>query len=141
MNSINVIKPYLWEGIWVFDDPARDLHKEALVSGMPEIIKALCQINNISDESASKGFRLIFSATPFPGAQLHAKHVEQGTGDGELGSDEVTGNWYEVDSLKTQTGEIVPADKGMKGWLCPALFKYFDHTPKALYAKAEGIVG
>jgi hypothetical protein len=25
----------------------------------------------------------------------------------------------------------------MEGWLCPALFKYFDAAPKTLYAKAE----
>jgi hypothetical protein len=26
---------------------------------------------------------------------------------------------------------------GIEGWLCPALFKYFDKAPAELYAKAE----
>ena len=25
----------------------------------------------------------------------------------------------------------------MEGWLCPALFKYFDKAPKEIYVKAE----
>jgi hypothetical protein len=25
----------------------------------------------------------------------------------------------------------------MEGWLCPALFKYFEVAPKEIYAKAE----
>ncbi len=35
------------------------------------------------------------------------------------------GNWYQTDS---------PA---MQGWLCPALFCYFDEAPGELYLKAE----
>ena len=30
-NQIMVIKPYLWEGVWVFDDPSTGLEKEALI--------------------------------------------------------------------------------------------------------------
>lgn len=29
----------------------------------------------------------------------------------------------------------------MEGWLCPALFKYFDETPKETYVKAEPKIG
>ena len=25
----------------------------------------------------------------------------------------------------------------MEGWLCPALFKYFENAPEAIYVKAE----
>lgn len=32
-NSIFFIKPYKWEGLWVFDDPAVDLVKEPFVGG------------------------------------------------------------------------------------------------------------
>ena len=63
MNAINVIKPYRWEGMWVFDDPKVDLEKEPFVSGADEIIDLLVE----GIDSAEKGFRLIFSATPFPG--------------------------------------------------------------------------
>lgn len=34
------------------------------------------------------------------------------------------GNWYWNESL------------GMEGWLCPALFKYFDTAPERIYAQA-----
>ena len=33
MNAINVINPYKWNGMWVFDDPTKELYKEPLVSG------------------------------------------------------------------------------------------------------------
>jgi putative methionine-R-sulfoxide reductase with GAF domain len=32
-NSIFVIKPYKWEGMWVFDDPKLGLVKEPFVGG------------------------------------------------------------------------------------------------------------
>jgi hypothetical protein len=32
-NSIFVIKPYQWSGLWVFDDPRLGLEKEAFVGG------------------------------------------------------------------------------------------------------------
>ena len=28
-------------------------------------------------------------------------------------------------------------DEGAEGWLCPALFRYFDTPPDSLYVKAE----
>jgi hypothetical protein len=31
-NSIFVIKPYRWKGLWVFDDPAEELERN---SGLP----------------------------------------------------------------------------------------------------------
>ncbi len=34
MNQIFTIKPYLWNGTWVFDDPERGLTREALVAGI-----------------------------------------------------------------------------------------------------------
>ncbi len=37
---------------------------------------------------------------------------------------EMGGNWYWNESL------------GMEGWLCPALFKYFDTAPERIYAQA-----
>jgi len=37
------------------------------------------------------------------------------------------GNWYRAD------------EPPMEGWLCPALFRYFDEAPPELYVKAEPI--
>ncbi len=110
-NSILVIAPYRHAGTWVIDDASRGLNKEPFVAGIPGIINKLVQ--DIPD--ADKGFRLLFSAQPFPGHThtLVWKRKESG------------GNWYVCPQFK------------MEGWLCPALFKYFKEAPKTIYFKGE----
>lgn len=115
-NSIMVITPYKYSGTWVFDDPTVDLVREPFVCGIPGIINTL-----VADiPNAAKGFRLTFSSVPFPGHTVSLLWLREDSG----------GNWYQV--------EGGPADL-MVGWLCPALFKYFDEAPRNLYAKAEAI--
>ncbi len=64
-NAIMVIKPYLWNGMWVFDDEAVGLRREPFVSGMDAMIEnATADIPN-----AAQGFLAVFSAGPFPGAR------------------------------------------------------------------------
>jgi hypothetical protein len=110
-NSILVIQPYWHSGTWVFDDPAVGLAREPFVSGVPEMINRLAA--QIPD--ARRGFRLLFSAGPFPGAtQFDRVRTESG------------GTWYRT-----------AGEPGAEGWLCPALFKYFPEAPEAIYAKAE----
>jgi len=111
MNSIMVINPYWYVGTWVFDDDATGLVREPFVSGMPEIINGL--VEGISDARA--GFRLLFSATPFPGYQASLTRDRADFG----------GTWYRSDR------------DGAEGWLCPALFKYFPEAPAKIYVKAE----
>ena len=111
MNPLFVIAPYQYEGMWVFDDPAVGLTREPFVSGIDVMLDLL--VRDIPN--AEKGFRLVFSARPFPG---HTVKLEWRRSDGG-------GNWYYSPQFK------------MEGWLCPALFKYFDHTPQELYGKAE----
>lgn len=111
-NQILVIAPYWLEsvGTWVFDDEAVDLVQEPFVSGIPEMIDDL-----VADiPNAKQGFRLLFSTAPFPGYQRKLTQLRE----------EFSGWWYESD-LK---GE---------GWLCPALFRYFDTAPEEIYVKAE----
>jgi hypothetical protein len=112
-NAIRVIAPYWSEGTWVFDDPARGLVREPFVSGIPEMINELTR----DIPNAREGFRLLFSGSPFPGYQAMF----------ELSREEFGGAWYRC---REPLGE-------MEGWLCPALFKYFDRTPAQIYAKAE----
>ena len=111
MNSLAVIAPYKYEGMWVFDDELVGLVREPFVSGIDTMIDKL--VETIPD--AEKGFRLIFSATPFPGytAELIWRREEFG------------GNWYYSPQFD------------MEGWLCPALFKYFESAPRQLYGRAE----
>ena len=110
-NSLLVISPYRYGGTWVFDDARMGLVQEPFVAGIPEMIDIL--VADIPD--ADKGFRLTFSAQPFPDYQKHLTWVR---GDG-------VGNWYQLD------------DPPMEGWICPALFHYFQEAPKDLYVKAD----
>ncbi len=112
-NAILVIAPYQYNGTWVFDDPRFGLVREPFVAGVPEMIDVL--VADIPD--ADKGFRLTFSARAFPGFQ---KKLDWVRGDME-------GNYYKID------------DPPMEGWICPALFKYYDAPPAELYVKAEAI--
>ena len=110
-NSVMVLAPYKYAGTWVFDDPATGLHREAFVAGIPEMIDGM--VRDIPD--AEQGFRLLFSAQPFPGSTLK---LTWRRGDR-------SGNWYYCEQLHKE------------GWLCQSLFKYFKDAPKELYAKAE----
>ena len=55
-NSITVIKPYKWEGLWVFDDDRVDLVKEPFVAGADTWIDKAIQIYGIA--GADDGFQL-----------------------------------------------------------------------------------
>jgi hypothetical protein len=68
-------------------------------------------VSGIGD--AGHGFALYFSDRPFPGYRMKLDWLRE----------EADGNWYGA--------------AGMEGWLCPALFKYFDAAPSAIYCKAE----
>jgi hypothetical protein len=110
-NAIMVIAPYWYNGTWVFDDAAVGLRREPFVAGVPEMIDAL--VRDVPD--AKQGFRLLFSANPFPGYQ---KKLTWLRGD-------PLGNYYRLD------------DPPVEGWICPALFKYYKTPPQAIYVKAE----
>ena len=110
-NAIMVIAPYWFEGTWVFDDPTVGLVREPFVSGVPDMIDEL--VEDIPD--ARRGFRLTFSVSPFPGYQKELIWVRE----------EFGGHWYRSE------------DPPMEGWLCPALFKYFNEPPERIYVKAE----
>jgi hypothetical protein len=115
-NSIMVLAPYRYNGTWVFDDERVGLIREPFVAGVPEMIDVL--VADIPD--ADKGFRLTFSAKPFPD---YEKKLTRTRSDG-------VGNYYRLDD---------PTMKGppMEGWICPALFKYYDEPPAELYVKAD----
>lgn len=116
-NQIMAIHPYWLEtvGTWVFDDAAVGLHQEPFVAGIPEMIDEL--VTGIPN--ARRGFRLLFSAAPFPGWQRKLLRVRE----------EYGGWWYALES------------RGAEGWLCPALFRYFQDAPAELYVKAEPLSG
>jgi hypothetical protein len=109
MNAIHAIHPYKHEGLWVFDDASVGLIREPFVAGADEIIDVLTQ----SIPGAAAGFTLIFSAQPFPGSNAVF----------DWRREEVGGNWYYCEAASKE------------GWLCPALFKYFETAPSKIYAQ------
>jgi hypothetical protein len=113
MNAIMAIYPYKHSGLWVFDDERVGLDKEPFISGADVLIDRALEAKGIRD--GDKGFRLLFSGSQFPGYDFKLTWVRQGDG----------GNWY------------YSLDFRMEGWLCPALFRYFEITPMELFAKFE----
>ena len=110
-NVLMVIEPYWYQDTWVFDDASKGLDKEPFVQGIPQMIDYL--VNDIPN--ARSGFVLLFSSQAFAGYQVELTLVRE----------EYGGHWYKA------------KDYGAEGWLCPALFKYFDAPPASLYIKAE----
>lgn len=107
MNSLLTIHPYKINNTWVFDDEAVGLVKEPFVCGMGEIIDYM--VKDIPD--ANLGVTFIFASSPFPSSQ----------GSLDLLYPESGGNWY----AHRESEKI--------GWLCPALFKYFNTAPKQIF--------
>jgi len=116
MNAIAVIRPYKYLGLWVFDDERAGLVREPFVAGADVLIDRALAAKGIHGDN---GFLLTFSAGEFPGYDYRFTWLREGDG----------GNWYESEDFRTE------------GWLCPALFKYFDQAPGALYAKFDAQSG
>lgn len=110
-NALLVIEPYRYAGTWVFDDSRVGLVREPFVSGVPEMIDQLT--SHIT--TATNGFRMLFSASPFPDYQKKLIRTREHMG----------GNYYRFEGT----------DK--EGWICPALFRYYQKAPEALFVKAE----
>lgn len=113
-NSIMVIKPYCWNGIWCFDDDEHDLHREPFIGDTNKVIDKLTEGIDRADE----GFRLIFSDQKFPKSTMLQWQSE------DIGG---SGNWYYCDKFK------------IVGWLCPALLHYFKVAPNHIFVKAEAL--
>lgn len=108
-NTIHVIRPYRYSGMWVFDDPRVGLSQEPFVGGADAILdKLTARIPN-----AEKGFTMLFSDCEFPGYQLRFDWV----------CPQASGNAYRSSALQ------------MEGWLCPALLKYFESPPRELFVQ------
>jgi hypothetical protein len=110
-----IICPYKYKGIWVFDDEATGLIREAFVSGVDEMIDRI--VSEIPD--AKNGFVLLFSDKHFPSSTVKLEWIRE--------DESGIGNWYFCQQY------------GINGWLCPALFKYFKTAPMEIYVEAREI--
>ncbi len=114
------IYPYLdpTSGCWVFDDEQAGLKAEPFVLGMSEMITRLVQELRIPQ--AQEGFQLDFDSRPGP-HDLELFWVRA-----ENPRDPMAGNWYRG----------LVAGQDMEGWLCPALYKYFESAPRRIFVRA-----
>ncbi|MBW3617953.1 MAG: hypothetical protein KY446_09420 [Proteobacteria bacterium] len=107
---MHAITPYKHDGAWVFDDPRRGLVREAFVSGADDWMERM----GAGVPGGAKGFTLLFSAKPFPGARrLQFRRAAMG------------GAWYYDPMMKHE------------GWLCSTLFQYLPAAPRELYAQIK----
>lgn len=112
-NALFAVEPYRDNGNWYLDDPSVGLVREPFVEGVPEMIDQLIAALPGSPDR----FRLIFSSKAFPGAQ-HCLRLDEEAFDG---------GWYTLEPL------------GLRGWLCPALLKYYPAPPTEIHLKMEGV--
>ena len=109
-KSVLSLRVYKYNDQWVFDDNTVGLIKEPFVAGIDTMIDRL----TVLIEDAASGFILRFSHLPFPSYRCSLEYV----------SSEHNGSWYYCKEFN------------MKGWLCPALFKYFESAPPSIYVQA-----
>lgn len=111
MNGINIIKPYRYLDMWVFDDELRGIVQEPFINGADSILDIWAK--NLSSISTVNSFLILFSEKPFPDYQYEISWIRK----------EFEGNWYKF------------AELNMDGWLCPALFKYFNKMPNEIFIR------
>jgi hypothetical protein len=111
VNQINIIAPYRYLDMWVFDDQRVGLSAEPFVGGSDILIDRVTA--HIPD--AHRGFVMIFSGDPFPGHQFRL----------EWRREERSGNVYFAPELDAE------------GWLCPALLRYFDEPPAQIFVQVK----
>lgn len=125
-NALHVIAPYMdnLTGLWVFDDPSVGLVKEPFIMGIPLMIHVVTEHAGITNPE--QGFRLIFADQSFPGAQIRLDRLYPDRG----------GAWYMLAEMDLDGDVLTPE---IKGWLCPALFRYFAVAPEELYVRVESL--
>lgn len=144
MNQIMAIRPY-WDAdtnCWVFDDKNYGLVAEPFVLGMSEIIdQFLIDNQGTNGLKPRQAFTMLFAKSEMPGTLLRLDKLYE----------EYGGCWYERNSgfLRTQprtltlSDTIVPFEADVnpttsdKGWLCAALFHYFDEAPDSIFISAK----
>lgn len=101
------LKPYLFDGRWVFDDHARRLWATQLVTRGSEIVDEIIRRAGLP---AKQPFRLTFSDQEIhePGYRFAVDRVRE----------DAAGHWYRWGGMEC---------------LCPALMRYFDAPPVRMH--------
>src|SRR5579864_8945928 len=107
INALITIKPYWYDGVWVFDDPVRALWAKPFLARAPEIVD---QVLRRAGLQPRQPFTVTFGDHESPG--LGYRFVL------EWARENREGHWYRWG--------------GMEG-LCNALVRYFDAAPPRIY--------
>jgi len=108
-NSLFTINPYIFNNMWVFDDEAVGLVKEAFVAGADLLL-------DVVQNRFGRGFSLTFSNQELPEYDYCLDYQGEGVGKGS---------------------DFIEQTTKIKAWLCPALFLYYDKAPEKLYVKVK----
>lgn len=121
-NNLFVIRPYLDNGIWVFDDVKFDIIKEPFIAGADEFIGYALNKINLSKSKYVDGFNLVFSNKLFP-EHNYVLVKKENKDDGTV---------YTVDNSL-----FINSNGKNELWLCPALKLYYNTYPCLIYIKIE----
>jgi len=130
MPTTMTIYPYLLgDACWVFDDERTGLKEEAFVLGMTEDDLSAGRIQADPECVDIVVERLGGEAQRESLVELNWLPPGEVAKEFNCSSSELPteGNWYRG---------LVSGEE-MVGWLCPALFCYFEEAPKKLFVKAE----
>ena len=123
MMSIYSVKLYKLNGLqWVFDDPAKDIYREAFVAGADTLIDKI-----IGKYDKDANYTLQFSTKDFPGS-IMIDLIENPIEWDEVPEITDTGSWW-----------VTAQEKPHVLWLCDTLDEYIaynedgTHKDKSLY--------
>lgn len=102
---------YKENGIWIFDDPSKNIEKEPFVGGFSELIDFILKEKGVCAGS-HRGIDIEFSLEKESADMVEIKKVENIDNDWAL---------YEY--------------KEMQGTLCPVSLRYFGHHPDSFFVR------
>jgi len=115
-NALHQLTAYRKNGLWMFDDPLKNIFEEPFVAGADVMFDLMSGRNK---NAKINHCQVVFGPTPIPEADVH---VELSRPDG------FDGHFYVVK-------KFVPDVEGFQFWLCPALLAFFPKAPQDLFVK------
>ena len=115
-NALHQLTAYRKDGLWMFDDPRKNIFEEPFVAGADIMFDDMSGRNK---DTRINRCQVVFASTPIPETDVH---VELSRSDG------FDGHFYVVKSSFSQS-------VGFEFWLCPALLAFFPKAPKNIFVK------
>lgn len=115
-NALHQLTAYRKDGLWMFDDPQKNIFEEPFVAGADIMFDLMSGRNR---DASINLCQVVFAATPLPEVDVH---VELSHADG------FDGHFYTV-------RKFLPALERFQFWLCPALLAFFEKAPQSIFVK------